>query len=125
MTVSEKLYFNGDIITLENELYAEAVLVKDGKIFKVGKKDDLLQSSCKDVELVDLQGKTLIPSFIDAHSHFFGYANSTLQVNLDEVVNFEEIADKITNFIQKNNVEEGVWITCNNFDYNALEEKSI
>ena len=36
----------------------------------------------------------------------------------------EEIADKITNFIQKNNIEEGVWITCNNFDYNALEEKT-
>ena len=124
MTVNEKLYFNGDIITLENELYAEAVLVKDGKIFKVGKKDDLLKSACKDVELVDLQGKTLIPSFIDSHSHFFGYANSTLQVNLDEAINFEEIADKITNFIQKNNVEEGVWISCSNFDYNGLEEKT-
>ena len=73
MTVNEKLYFNGDIITLEDDLYVEAVLVKDGKISKVGKKDDLLQCACKDVELIDLQGKTLIPSFIDAHSHFFCY----------------------------------------------------
>ena len=26
--------------------------------------------------MVQVQGKTLIPSFIDPHSHFFGYANS-------------------------------------------------
>ena len=32
MTNNEKLYFNGDILTLEDELYAEAVLVKDSKI---------------------------------------------------------------------------------------------
>ena len=36
MTVNEKLYFNGDIITLEDDLYVEAVLVKDGKISILG-----------------------------------------------------------------------------------------
>lgn len=32
MENKEKLYFNGDIVTLEEELYAEAILVKGDKI---------------------------------------------------------------------------------------------
>ncbi len=40
--MTKKLFYNGDIITLEDELYAEAILVQDGKIAKVGKKDELM-----------------------------------------------------------------------------------
>ena len=34
--MTKKLFYNGDILTLEDELYAEAVLVEDGKIKAVG-----------------------------------------------------------------------------------------
>ena len=121
--MTKKLFYNGDIITLEDELYTEAVLIEDGKIAKVGKKDDLINSA-SDAELVDLQGKTLIPSFIDCHSHFFGYANSKLQVNLEDATDFNDIADRIKAFIEKNNVKKGDWIVANNFDYNTLAEKT-
>lgn len=121
--MTKKLFYNGDIITLEDELYTEAVLIEDGKIAKVGKKDDLMNSA-SDAELVDLQGKTLIPSFIDCHSHFFGYANSKLQVNLEDATDFNDIADRIKAFIEKNNVKKGDWIVANNFDYNTLAEKT-
>ena len=48
-----KLYFNGDILTLEDELYTEALLVKDGKIEKLGSKEDLLKITGENVELID------------------------------------------------------------------------
>ncbi len=121
--MTKKLFYNGDILTLEDELYAEAVLIQDGKIAKVGKKDELMKDA-GDVEMVDLQGKTLIPSFIDSHSHFFGYANSKLQVNLEDAIDFNDIADRIKKFIEKNNVKKGQWIVANNFDYNTLAEKT-
>ena len=121
--MTKKLFYNGDILTLEDELYAEAVLVEDGKIKAVGKKDELMIQN-SDAEMIDLQGKTLMPSFIDAHSHFFGYANSKLQVSLEDAVDFEDIANRIKTFIEKNNVPEGVWINANNFDYNTLAEKT-
>ena len=89
--MTKKLFYNGDIITLEDNLYADAVLVENGKILSVGKKDELLNGN-EDAEMVDLQGNTLMPSFIDAHSHFFGYANSKLQVSLEDAVDFEDIA---------------------------------
>ena len=43
MTINEKLYFNGDILTLEDELYVEAILIKGDKIHKIGKKEELLK----------------------------------------------------------------------------------
>lgn len=67
--MTKKLFYNGDILTLEDELYVEAVLVEDGKIKAVGKKDELMSQN-SDAEMIDLKGKTLMPSFIDAHSHF-------------------------------------------------------
>ena len=100
-----------------------AVLIDKGKIAKIGNKDDLMNEA-KDVQIIDLQGKTLIPSFIDAHSHFFGYANSKLQVNLEDAVDFDDIAQRNTNFIEKNHIKKGDWIVANNFDYNTLAEKT-
>lgn len=121
--MTKKLFYNGDIITLEDELYVDAVLIDKGKIAKIGNKDDLMNEA-KDAQMIDLQGKTLIPSFIDAHSHFFGYANSKLQVNLEDAVDFDDIAKRITNFIEKNHIKKGDWIVANNFDYNTLAEKT-
>ena len=66
----EKLYYNGDIITMRKENDApEAVLVSKGRIAFVGDLKEAKQRCTAETELVDLQGKTLMPSFIDAHGH--------------------------------------------------------
>ena len=121
--MKEVLYFNGDILTMEEELYTESILVKGDKIYRVGKKDYLIKFCNKDTILYDLKGKTLMPSFIDSHSHFLGYANSLLQVALDDAKNFNDIEYKIKKFINKNNIEKGEWIIAKGYDNNFLEEK--
>lgn len=123
MNKKEKLFYNGDILTLEDEMYVEAVLIKEGKVHKIGKKEDLLKIASEDVELIDLQGKTLMPSFIDPHSHFSGYAGSFTQVDLSEVTNFEDISSAIKKFIEKNAVPNGKWVQGTGYDQNFLEEK--
>ena len=66
------IYFGGDIITMEGDsaTYAEAVAVKDGKIVFVGSKADAEKMKGDSTVMNDLQGKTLLPGFIDPHSHF-------------------------------------------------------
>lgn len=123
MQAREKIYYNGDIVTLEEELYAKALHVKDGKIYKIGTKEDLEKEASAEVELVDLEGKTLMPSFIDPHSHFSGYASSFTQVDLQEAVNFDEISEAIVEFIKKNDIPVGKWIQADGYDQNYLEEK--
>ena len=63
--------FVGTIITMDDaHPAAEAVAVAGGKIAAVGSKDDVMAWKGASTEVVDLQGRTLVPGFLDGHSHF-------------------------------------------------------
>lgn len=76
-------YHNGEIITVDenvgedangNPIYAKAVLAGDGTIIAVAYTDEEvaeLEAALAEVEYddVDLNGETMIPAFVDAHSH--------------------------------------------------------
>ncbi len=67
----KKIYYNGNIITMENEeSRAEAIYVVDGVIKVIGSEEEVMKNKASDVELVDLENKTMMPSFYDGHSHF-------------------------------------------------------
>lgn len=110
---------------MEAKLREEAVLIRDGKIVFVGGLSEAENMAGEDVEKVDLEGKTLLPSFIDAHSHFLGYANALLQVDLSEACSLEEIKKKIQNFIIEHKIEKGEWVLANGMDPDNLEEKML
>lgn len=61
---------NGNIYT-ENDKKpkAEAVAVKDGKIVFVGTNKEIENYIGEQTKVTDLQGKTVLPSFIDSHTH--------------------------------------------------------
>lgn len=117
-------YYNGTIITMrEPALYAEAVCVENGRIQAVGTLDDVMQYKTDGDEMVDLQGKTMLPGFLDAHSHFVGAANAMTQCDLSECGNFSEIVDAMKMFAEKRNLSKDAWIVGCNYDQNFLEEK--
>jgi predicted amidohydrolase YtcJ len=77
---ADTIYVGGDIVTISHaQPTAEALAVKDGKVLAVGARVDIEKAHKGTVtQVVDLGGKTLMPSFIDAHSH---YINSLLVAN--------------------------------------------
>ena len=117
-----QLYYNGKILTMEDDEIAEAVLVKDGIIVEVGKYKDIANKS-HDAEKIDLNGHTMIPAFIDPHSHFSGVANSLLQVPLGETVSVEEIVERIDKYIKTHNLKENEWVLGEGYDNNNFEGK--
>ena len=66
------LWRGGTIITMDGETpnMAEAVVERDGKIAFVGPEADARAAAGKDAQVRDLKGATLLPGFVDAHSHF-------------------------------------------------------
>jgi predicted amidohydrolase YtcJ len=72
---SPTVYYGGDIITMEGNApqYADAVTVKDGKILFVGSKEEAMNVAGEGHKMIDLEGKTMLPGFIDGHAHFFGF----------------------------------------------------
>ena len=61
-------YINGKIFTSDREnLHAEAMTVENGRITWVGAQADLPAGPYD--ETVDLQGRRVLPGFVDAHEH--------------------------------------------------------
>lgn len=77
---ADTIYYNGSILTMAGTepIYVEALAVKDGKIALAGSKDAALKMRGDSTKVVDLDGKALLPGFLDAHSH---YINSLLVAN--------------------------------------------
>ncbi|WP_170413249.1 amidohydrolase [Ruegeria arenilitoris] len=65
------LYFNGTILTMDAQNSSpEAVLTAGDRIQAVGSEADLRARMPSDVQEHNLQGRTLMPAFIDPHGHF-------------------------------------------------------
>lgn len=67
---ADTIFFGGDIITVnDRQPEAEAVAVKGGKIVFVGDKEAAFELKGEKTELIDLRGKTMMPGFINPHTH--------------------------------------------------------
>ena len=77
------VYSGGDIITMQGDLpeYAEALVIKDGKIEFVGSSADAMVAAGEGHQMINLNGKTLMPGFIDPHSHFINSLGMSSQAN--------------------------------------------
>jgi len=107
----------------ESRPRVEAVYTENGRIVKRGTKEEAEAYVKADTQRIDLKGKTLLPGFIDGHSHFTGLANSLSQCDLSESVSFSDIIERMRSFIQENEIPEGEWVVGTNYDHNFLEEK--
>lgn len=78
------VFFNGDILTMEGRSpqYVEAVVIQDTKITFTGALQEALARAGSNPQLHDLQGRTLLPGFIDTWGHFALIAQDTFGVNL-------------------------------------------
>lgn len=83
VATADAIYFGGDILTMEGDSvhYTEAVAVKDGKIVFVGSKADAEKMKGDSTAMNDLQGKTMVPGFIEGHSHFVSAMGMASQAN--------------------------------------------
>src|SRR5438132_13831485 len=66
----ELILHNGHVVTMNPaDPVAEAVAISRGRFFAVGKNADVINLAAPGVRKINLGGKTVLPGFIDAHSH--------------------------------------------------------
>jgi len=86
---------NGIIYTADSiNSRCEALAVRDGKILETGASDKILARYSAS-ETVDMKGKTMFPGFIDAHCHFFGYAEGLQYIDLNGAASFAEVLNRL------------------------------
>jgi predicted amidohydrolase YtcJ len=68
--VESTIFFGGPILTINDEQpKVEAMAIRDGRILAVGSRDDVFRHHTSRTRIVDLEGRALMPGFIDPHVH--------------------------------------------------------
>ena len=117
---TDLIIYNGKIYTVDKKFsIIEAFAVKNGKILGTGSTDDILKRFSADL-LVNATGKTVIPGFIDAHSHFFGYAMGLQQIDLVGAISFEDVLSRLKEAAKD---FPGKWLVGRGWDQNTWNTK--
>lgn len=104
---ADTVLINGKVLTVDDSFsIVEAIAIKDGKILAVGSNESVSQYSG---EVIDLQGKTVIPGLIDNHIHFIRAGQSwDVQARIDGVKSRQEALDIIS--AKAASMEPGEWL---------------
>ena len=80
---ADHIWSGGSILTMnDNAMNAEAVADENGKIIAVGTMAEVMKLKGPNTQLIDLEGKTMLPGFVDAHGHMFVGGIQALSANL-------------------------------------------
>ena len=116
-------FINGKIYTVnENQPLAEAVFVERNKIDFVGSNEEVKKLIDEKTEVIDLNGKLMLPGFIDDHVHFISGGSYLLGIDLRPANSTTEFKNILKEYAKKN---PGKWITGGYWDHEKWETKSL
>ena len=108
---------NGKVVSVDEEFSIHStIVVSDGKVVELG--DASLLDKYEAVTVRDLDGKTLIPGFIDSHTHISG--DPQRYINLSEITSIAEMQDLIR--AKAEELGAGEWITGYGWSEDELTE---
>ena len=118
-----KIYHNGPILTMEEAAPLAEVLVEDGgRILYVGGRAGAAAYEGPAAEWVDLDGRTLMPAFLDAHSHISETAMLLKSANLKEAACFADIVAILEDYVHTHDTSQMPFVVGLGYDHNALAE---
>lgn len=67
------IFYNGQVVTMDSSIpLAQAVAVAGDRVVAVGSNGEVLSLRRRATTLINLEGKALLPGFIDSHAHWIG-----------------------------------------------------
>ncbi|AMM93545.1 amidohydrolase [Peribacillus simplex] len=121
---ADVVLINGEVITVDQKnLVVEAVAIKNNRIAVVGSNQEVKSFIGENTNVIDLQGKTLLPGFIDSHIHLISYGENQLAVSCkaEHIDSIEALLDDL----KKKALEtpKGEWIRAWGFNETSMKEK--
>jgi predicted amidohydrolase YtcJ len=123
------LYYGGDIITMNGDEpnYMESLVSNEDSIVFVGNLTDA-KNLFPNAKKSNLEGKTLLPGFIDAHAHFAGFPSQSIGAQIlpppdAGANNIEALIQILKDWSTPENIKLTGWIFGMGFDDSVLEEK--
>lgn len=121
----DTIVYNGIVYTVNNQFAkAEAFAIENGKIIQVGRTSDILKTYSAR-EMVIAEGRAIYPGFIDAHAHFWGYGMSLQDANLVGTKSWDDVLERLQEFVKRKNIKAGESIIGRGWDQNDWEIKEF
>ena len=123
----QQLFVNGVILTMDQKnSVVESILIEDERIIATGTEEAMEELSSFDAELIDLDGQTLLPGFIEAHGHFPGSGMNAMASDLNsppigDVLSISDVKKKLS--AQTNALEDGEWVLGFGYDDTLILER--
>lgn len=96
---------NAKIYTVdEANPMAEAIAVRDGKIVALGTSAEIEKLKGDQTEIIDAEGKLVLPGFVDSHTHAFWGGQRLTEINLNGSETIEELQSKLSNWIKEKQI---------------------
>lgn len=106
---ADQIFVNGTIYTVNDQnKVVPALAVKEGKIVAIGSNQEIEKLKGDKTQVIDLQGKMMMPGFIESHAHFMGLGYSKLDLDLMKISSYEELIQKVKEKVEA--LEPGEWI---------------
>ncbi len=105
----DKIFFNGKIVTVDRKFsIEEALAIKDDRFIAVGRSSEILPLAGPNTVKYDLEGKTVVPGFIDTHPHLAHAGPRSKIPTLKGLMSIEEIKGVVKALAQR--MPPGQWI---------------
>lgn len=122
MLCADKLFINGCIYTMEEEnKTVEALAVYDGKIVFTGSNKEAEEIPAK--EVIDLEGRCVLPGFTDTHCHLAEMAEADAKVDLMEARSMDDVIQMLRKGLD--GIAEGGWVVGYNLLSALLKENRL
>ena len=123
------VFYNGKIATFDAVgSMVEAVAVKDGKVLKVGSAMEMKALAGKPTRMVDLEGRTVVPGLIDAHTHpmeTIMMKDGWVDARYPQTGSVKQALDNIAAWIKKTPKGQWVFVACVSASENKFAEKRL
>ncbi len=124
MMVPQQVFYNGRIITMDPKApEATAFGVWGNRFCAVGSDDDVRKMADNQTEVIDLNGRAVVPGFIESHNHISMYAATLLQADCSPASN-QDIADvkeKLRDLADR--TTSGRWVNGWGYDDTLIADK--
>lgn len=103
------ILINGKILTVDSAFsIAQAVAIRGGKFIAVGTDEEIRSLAGAETTIIDLEGKTVVPGFIDGHAHMDREGLKSIPTSLDGARSIKDILEIIEAEVKTK--KPGEWI---------------
>lgn len=121
---ADYVFRDGEVITMDDKYtIAEAIAIKNNKIYAVGSSMEMKDYIGHETTLIDLEGRSLLPGFIDAHVHLSIFGTNLIDVSCtgSGIQSLEQLFKILR--LEAAKKEKGSWIRAWSFNENDIVEK--